>query len=53
MLTWTRGAPDEHRLGGEEALCFQRTVGSFLPDGMGDLSLVVGRERGLKTKSGC
>ena len=51
MLARTRGAADEHWLGGERVLDFQRTVCPFVSWKFGGLSFVVaGRKRGLETK---
>ena len=52
VLARTRGAPDEHRLSGGKVLGFRHTVRPFLPRKHGGSWSVVGRERGLGTKSG-
>ena len=52
MLARTRGASDEHRLGGERVLDFERTVRPFTPQKLSGSSFVVSRKRGLKAKGG-
>ena len=50
MLARTRGAADEHRLGDERVLCFQRTVRSFTSQKFGGSWFVVAGKRGLEAK---
>jgi hypothetical protein len=52
VLARARGASDEHRLGDDRTPRFQRTVRPFLDREVRKSSFVVGRKRGLKTKSG-